>query len=436
MFTLTAMFLTYAYFKVKQDTAKPPEIIEAENAEMFQYEFTPPDSSKYRKIIEHVPKPSMGPNGQRIMDRSKFETWHTEACGALMSLAKEIIPKFHQIRKDVNEYAMLRKASGKLGFTGVNDETFQGAQEAMKKIMTEVAQVEREANSLRPGQPGWDAAIFQEATEEVRNQEKARVAAREERQKEREEAEERGEDYPSDDDDDKDEELWWLNPLRFEAGTRVACNMGARGFKSGIVLSDWRLPYLVQLEDGSRITAPRDHDQLIRLFDEAIVNTEEEEEVESAATPAKPKPKPPTLADGSPDNRLWRPYRFKPGQPVEMKMKDGWKTGFVTMLNWRAPKWPPGQFAAYQIKLDGAEGLYFCLWDTDEHVKKRDLSPKQLEAMRAQARAVASKDYEAHQRALQAQQAAQKQAAQQHAAAMAKAKGEDDDSIPPLESMD
>jgi len=362
-----------------------------------------PDSSKYKKVIEAVPRPTVGPNGQGVMDRGKFEKWHAKACDTLKELAKEIIPKFHQIRKDVNEYAMLRQASTKMGFTGVNDQTFEGAQEAMKDIMGEVAKVQKEANSLRPGQPGWDAAIFQEATDEIRLEEAAKVKAREERRAKREAAEEAGEDVPSDDESDgDDEELWWLMPLRFAIGTRVTANMGAKGFKPGYVLGNWRLPYLVQLETGDRITAPRDNDSLIRLYDAADVQDNDDED-------EGPKKMPLLLPNGKPDIRLWRPYRFKPGQPVTMKMKDDWKTGYITMLNWRAPKWPPGQFAAYQVKLDDSDGLFFCLRDTDDHIKKLDLNPQQLEALKVKARALAAKQYAEHMRMQQMHMQQQKQ---------------------------
>ena len=46
-------------------------------------------------------------------------------------------------------------------------------------------------------------------------------------------------------------------------------------------------------------------------------------------------------------------YRFAVGQCVLCRINNGWARGFVIRHNYREARWPPGETAPYQVRLDG-----------------------------------------------------------------------------------
>jgi len=46
-------------------------------------------------------------------------------------------------------------------------------------------------------------------------------------------------------------------------------------------------------------------------------------------------------------------YRFGVGQPVVCRINNGWARGIVVKHNYRESRWPAGETAPYQVKLDG-----------------------------------------------------------------------------------
>ena len=64
--------------------------------------------------------------------------------------------------------------------------------------------------------------------------------------------------------------------------------------------------------------------------------------------------------------------RFSVGDRVECRIAwgpDGWVTGTVISHWFRAPQWPTGQYAPYQIKLDSSENLIFAPEDRDDVIR-------------------------------------------------------------------
>ena len=117
------------------------------------------------------------------------------------------------------------------------------------------------ADELRPGFPGWGAAIFQEAYDALADR-RAAAAVRGE-----------GALHPAPSKAAADGHLAaesaLLLPdeslLRFRRGQRVECNMGdERGYVAGYVVEAWELPYQVLLDGREYCRAPIDVDQLIR----------------------------------------------------------------------------------------------------------------------------------------------------------------------------
>eukprot|EP00967_Tisochrysis_lutea_P074052 scaffold99390_cov31-Tisochrysis_lutea.AAC.2 len=196
--------------------------------------------------------------------------------------------------------------------------------EAFREERSAVAE---QASWLRPGWPGgWGESIWHDAH-------RALMRAREK--------------MLSDGYDVDDPRLPPAGKLRFAPGERVQCNVGkdASGtinWVSGTVITSWDLPYKVALDNGARVTAPQDSDQLIRAAPD-----------DDTGTP-----------DGI-DMALWRPYRFKPGDRVACNCgADGFLLGTVLERNILADlapgevapvAAPPGKKvrAAYAIRLDG-----------------------------------------------------------------------------------
>ena len=64
--------------------------------------------------------------------------------------------------------------------------------------------------------------------------------------------------------------------------------------------------------------------------------------------------------------------RFSVGDRVECcvaRGPDGWAPGTVVSHWFRAPDWPPGKYAPYQIKLDDSENLIFAPKDRDNCIR-------------------------------------------------------------------
>lgn len=351
-FTVIVIFLTYVYFSVRKAGGGALE----PDSSMFRVDVELPDPTPYQKIKEARPE-KPGPD---------FNKWHKSACMALMERAKKGLSPFHEARTKVNELALVKQNATKVGLQGaVHEEAWTSAQESLKNIMQEIAEVEREARWLQPGAPGWEAGIYQEATDILRKLHSAKQARKKAAAAEKAKKEEAGDDDDDDDDnepanDDEDEDGVWLNALRFDIGQMVACNMGQKGFVAGWIVGNWRLPYVVLLTSGERVFAPQDSDQIIRAYK---FPNDPESQKRAAELKARGIPTKEMLS-------LWRPFRFKPGDRIVLNLGEtGWRPGIVTMVNWRSPKWPPGQFAAYQIKLDGTDDLVFTPRDHDNFIR-------------------------------------------------------------------
>ena len=102
---------------------------------------------------------------------------------------------------------------------------WQRVEEEWAPFKPEMADVIEQANWLRPGRPGWGAAILQEAYDAIIEDEAAAAAA----------AVAAGEEPPDS----------ILRKLRFARGARVACFLGERGWAAGTVLRCFELPYVV-----------------------------------------------------------------------------------------------------------------------------------------------------------------------------------------------
>ena len=64
--------------------------------------------------------------------------------------------------------------------------------------------------------------------------------------------------------------------------------------------------------------------------------------------------------------------RFKVGDRVECciaRGPDGWAPGTIVSHWFRAPQWPTGQFAPYQIKLDSSGNNIFAPQDRDNCIR-------------------------------------------------------------------
>ena len=82
-----------------------------------------------------------------------------------------------------------------------------------------------------------------------------------------------------------------------------------------------------------------------------------------APPPENPEPGP------IPDVQL----RFAVGDRVECCISrgpDGWKPGVIVSHWYRAASWPTGQYAPYQVRLEGIDSLIFAPQDRDNCVRK------------------------------------------------------------------
>ena len=87
------------------------------------------------------------------------------------------------------------------------------------------------------------------------------------------------------------------------------------------------------------------------------------ETVQWPPPPENPEPGP------IPDVQL----RFAVGDRVECCISrgpDGWKPGVIVSHWYRAASWPTGQYAPYQVRLEGIDSLIFAPQDRDNCVRK------------------------------------------------------------------
>lgn len=82
-------------------------------------------------------------------------------------------------------------------------------------------------------------------------------------------------------------------------------------------------------------------------------------------------PNPPPLENPEPGEPPDEELRFKVGDRVECVIAEGpkWAPGTIVSHWVRAPQWPTGQFAPYQIKLDSSENLIFAPQDRDNCIR-------------------------------------------------------------------
>lgn len=207
-------------------------------------------------------------------------------------------------------------------------------QEEWAPFQPEMREIVEQANWLRPGRPGWGAAVLQEAYDALLLDYEAEVAA----------AAAEGREPPP----------LFVKKLRFGKRQRVACNMGERGWQTGTVLRCFELPYLVALDLGGNVTAPADHDDLIR----GLPHHDLPEFDEDKGTPADV------------DLELWKEYRFKVGDLVMANLgPQGWNRGRVRRLSVRDTTPGGEREIAYEIEIEGGR-LAYAPNDLDQVVRR------------------------------------------------------------------
>ena len=138
--------------------------------------------------------------------------------------------------------------------------------------------------------------------------------------------------------------------LRFGVGDRVECHMGEEDWRKGTVAKlevdngDAVAPYLVTLDSGEQVVAPRDDDRFIRK--EGFI---------TSAVPA-------------------RLLRFAVGSRVECNLGRFWGLGTVTAINYHEPQFGEGVTMPYQVQLDKAYGarMIYAPNDEDEVIRRAD----------------------------------------------------------------
>ena len=119
-----------------------------------------------------------------------------------------------------------------------------------------------------------------------------------------------------------------------------------RGYVKGTVQVCFELPYLVMLDTGGSVTAPGDHEELIRAVSDP----------DDKGTPK------------GIDMSVYKQFRFPIGTVVMANMgKNGWKRGSVTK---HAVKGEDGGVRAYGIYIHAMGGEVYAPHDTDQVVRK------------------------------------------------------------------
>lgn len=136
--------------------------------------------------------------------------------------------------------------------------------------------------------------------------------------------------------------------LRFEVGDRVECHLGEQKWETGRVSqlhvdqedenSQYVAPYLIRLDSGDEVVAPRDDDRFIRREGQG---------------PPQPMPS--------------RMFRFAIGTRVECNLGIHWERGTVMRLNYQVDG---GAYMPYQVRLDSGNMIYAP--EDDDSVIRRE----------------------------------------------------------------
>jgi len=233
-----------------------------------------------------------------------------------------------------------RRGRGGRGGGIITEAHWVKVQQEWEPFQPEIRDIVEQANWLRPGRPGWGAAILQEAYDVLHAEWEEEAAA----------CRAQGEEPPP-----------FLQKLRFGKGARVACNMGERGWVAGTVLRCFELPYLVALDQGGNVTAPADNDDLVRGL---------------------PHPDLPSLADdkGTPegaDLSMWKEFRFKVGDQVMANLgQQGFMRGRVRRISVKDTN---DREAAYEIEIDPGGRMAYAPHDVEQIVRR--CTPEEAAAM-------------------------------------------------------
>ena len=242
---LTALLVVgTTYFWIKASDKKASELGEAPwldglstevpegKKETFEKAYDEPTAEKLRDSAAST---------ERLADEAAEQRELREhLCGLLRARTEAFVVAWLAAVREMRTVA--RAAQRRLA----SDADYDAAVGDFDLFKEERAAIFAAANELRPGFPGWGAAIFQEAYDElvrghpsVPTEEAVATVPRE-------------------------GQLGMESVLRFRRGARVECNMGEHGYVAGTVTEAWELPYHVVLDDASHITAPVDVDHYIR----------------------------------------------------------------------------------------------------------------------------------------------------------------------------
>ena len=282
----------------------------------------------YDEYIEKVLKAPSDAQNDRAADGLPRKKAFEKACRLLSVRAKASLGSIRAAHAEYAKHTMMYRGSGRRGRGGggiITEEHMAALKEEWAPFQPEMKEIIDQANWLKPGRPGWGAAILQEAYDALLEDWEAEAAK----------AREAGDEPPP------------FKKLRFGKGARVECNMGEqRGYVKGTVQVCFELPYLVMLDTGGSVTAPGDHEELIRAVSDP----------DDKGTP-----------EGI-DMSVYKQFRFPIGTVVMANMgKNGWKRGSVTK---HAVKGEDGGVRAYGIYIHAMGGEVYAPHDTDQVVRK------------------------------------------------------------------
>lgn len=303
----TVSFFTMAFLLcTKRIFAPAPHVSKLEQNDWLESDADLPSEEidAFEHILEQLPGDLKEATSQQI----------DEACQSLRRRARASAPVLLEARREKQSVYMMWKTNR------IVKSEWEAAKARFEEYEEEQMAVQESASMLRPGNPGWGEAIFQEALDELLAE---------------------------------PETADLTTGLRFSRGDRVECNLGREGFVRGTVVSAFSLPYRITLDNGANCSAPADMDQLIRA-----VEADND--------------------DGTPDGvqlRLWKPLRFEIGDDVLCNMgPKGWIAGKVTDRMVTKEDWPEGRIAPYEVI---AAGLTIHVpADTEQFVRKGAASAK------------------------------------------------------------
>jgi len=245
----------------------------------------------------------------------------------------------------------------------LSTEEWESAQEEFKQFKEELKSIKEQANWLKPGFPaGWGEGIFVDAHRcvlKIREQLRADGVA--------------------------EDEMPPAGKLRFAMGARVLANMGKGQngqvrWERGTVLSAHSLPYDLVLDRGQRVSAPQDHDGIVRAAGE--------DEQEVVPLEGEPPDRTAQRRDTLANMQLWRPYRLRLGERVLANCgSEGWRRGVVVGRHiTEEGAQGPSLKGAYVIGLEGEKRSVLAKMDSERMVRR--WSPEEEAKTKAETRAI------------------------------------------------